>query len=92
MAFCVGLASCSPAAPPAASVPAAVAAGRYQVVDATGAYLAFLEALPALQPEERVPTFRKQVIAAHPHLFAQKVIGVKEVDAALASLAGVAPP
>jgi len=47
----------------------------YRVVDATGAYVDFLQKLPNLPAADRLAVFKSEVVAAHPELFEAKVIG-----------------
>lgn len=64
------------ASSPAPRPPPQSAAPSYRIVDATGAYLDFVESLPTLRPEQRAAAFRARVIAAHPELFVPGVIGL----------------
>lgn len=72
------LAACAPACgsapqPPVAAAPQAPRS--YQIIDATGAYLAFLEKMPSVPPEARLSAFKSEVVGAHPELFHADVIG-----------------
>lgn len=68
-----------------------LAATAYRVVDATDAYVAFVDSLPGIALDRRVAAFRERVVSAHPELFADNVIGIDptrkdaDLDARLAT-------
>lgn len=76
VAVLCGAAACAaPSAARSQPGPPSMRAPAYRVIDATGAYLAFLDAAPTVPAEERVATFRERVVGVHPELYAPDVIG-----------------